>query len=98
MRPRIHRSIEGMSIGSRDAGGLLQRADQKGLAASLEDVTDRGTHQTGGRGRGGDEYPFVPHVLHDRLALPRIELSFREVSGDRITAHGAFAVQLAEGN
>ena len=74
------------------------KAVDETAAARRDDVADRGAHQAGQRRRrGGDEHPFVPHVLQDRRAELRIETRVRQRRRDRLDARRARAVARAEG-
>ena len=75
------------------------RALQSGLVdpAAADDVTDGAPHQAGRSGQRGDEHPFLPHLLQDRVTAVRLELRLRKqgLDGQRALAARIF-FQLTE--
>ncbi len=70
----------------RDRCALLVQSLDELRPACLHDVAECCSHQARDPGRGGDEDPLLPHLLHDLGARLRIELRSGEGRGDGFDA------------
>ena len=81
----------------RDAGNFVAHAEDEIPAAGRgDDVADRCAHQAGGAGEGREEYPLLPHILHDGVGRLRSEIAAGEGVRDGFDPITHLAVPLAE--
>src|SRR5271163_1901620 len=71
--PVQERPAWGKALRRRNRGAFIEKSRAEIRGANRDDVADRSAHQAGDARESGDENPFLPYVLPDRVAEPRIE-------------------------
>ena len=70
-----------VAAGGGDLGAFVDQPDGKIGSTGRDVIADRGPHQAGHAGRGGDEDPLVPHRLQDIGADLEVEANARIARG-----------------